>query len=189
MNISKFLLFAFFILLGFQSQVYAAFPVKVQTAEQDSATISGTANEENATAVTTSYTQAQTKQSFFQRLFHSGNHDGGRRFNLRLAINLCLLGVLGIFGIHRLYLGYTWQGLLQFSGSLAWLAAFFIIISTPLWAAVPAGVGLLVGYGCIMALWQLIDFLRLISNDLRPNKGNYQGGGGGRRRQYPGRYY
>lgn len=51
--------------------------------------------------------------------------------------------VIGGLGIHRFYLGYTWQGVVQ----------------------------LLTLGGC--GLWALIDLIRICTGDLQPKNGNY----------------
>lgn len=58
-----------------------------------------------------------------------------------VAAILCFF--LGGLGIHRFYLGYTWQGVVQ----------------------------LLTGGGC--GIWALIDFIRILIGDLGPKSGNY----------------
>jgi TM2 domain-containing membrane protein YozV len=56
---------------------------------------------------------------------------------------LLLCWFVGIIGIHRFYLGYTWQGVVQ----LLTLGAF--------------------------GIWTLIDFIRIIIRDLQPKDGSY----------------
>lgn len=51
---------------------------------------------------------------------------------------------LGYFGVHRFYLGYTWQGIVQ----ILTLGGFF-------------------------GLWVMIDFIRIIIKDLKPKNGSY----------------
>jgi TM2 domain-containing membrane protein YozV len=58
-----------------------------------------------------------------------------------VAALLCWL--VGIIGVHRFYLGYTWQGVLQ-------------ILTL-------GGLG----------LWTLIDLIRIIIGDLQPKNGSY----------------
>ena len=58
-----------------------------------------------------------------------------------VALLLCLF--VGIIGIHRFYLGYIWQGVVQ--------------ILT------------LGGFG----IWALIDLIRIITGDLQPKDGSY----------------
>lgn len=58
-----------------------------------------------------------------------------------IAFILCWL--LGGLGIHRFYLGYTWQGVVQ----------------------------LLTAGGC--GIWVLIDWIRIIIGDLKPKGGEY----------------
>lgn len=57
------------------------------------------------------------------------------------ATLLCFF--VGIIGVHRFYLGYAWQGVVQ--------------ILT------------LGGFG----IWTLIDFIRIITGDLQPKNGSY----------------
>lgn len=59
-----------------------------------------------------------------------------------LALILCLL--VGGLGIHRFYLGYIWQGVVQ----------------------------LLTLGGC--GIWALIDLIRIITGDLKPKDGEYE---------------
>jgi TM2 domain-containing membrane protein YozV len=58
-----------------------------------------------------------------------------------IALILCAL--IGGFGIHRFYLGYTWQGVVQ----------------------------LLTAGGC--GVWWIIDLIRIVTGDLKPNGGEY----------------
>jgi len=58
-------------------------------------------------------------------------------------VALLLCGFLGGLGVHRFYLGYTWQGIVQ----------------------------LLTGGGC--GIWALIDFIRIITGSLKPKDGEY----------------
>jgi len=56
---------------------------------------------------------------------------------------LILAILVGGIGIHRFYLGYTWQGIVQ----------------------------LLTFGGC--GVWSLIDLIRIITGDLQPKNGSY----------------
>ena len=58
-------------------------------------------------------------------------------------VALLLVLVVGGLGIHRFYLGYTWQGVVQ----------------------------LLTAGGC--GVWALIDLIRIITGDLQPKNGGY----------------
>ena len=64
---------------------------------------------------------------------------GGKQW----IVALLLVIFLGGLGIHRFYLGYTWQGVVQ----------------------------LLTGGGC--GVWALIDLIRIIIRDLKPKDGDY----------------
>jgi len=57
---------------------------------------------------------------------------------------LILVALIGGLGIHRFYLGYTWQGIVQ----------------------------LLTGGGC--GIWWIIDLVRIITGDLKPKNGDYE---------------
>ncbi len=59
------------------------------------------------------------------------------------VIALILVALIGGLGIHRFYLGYTWQGIVQ----------------------------LLTLGGC--GVWALIDLIRIITGDLKPKNGSY----------------
>lgn len=58
-----------------------------------------------------------------------------------VALLLCLF--VGAFGIHRFYLGYTWQGVVK----LLTLGGF--------------------------GIWALIDLIRIVTGDLKPKNGEY----------------
>ena len=58
-------------------------------------------------------------------------------------IALLLAFFVGVLGIHRFYLGYTWQGVVQ----------------------------LLTAGGC--GIWALVDLIRIITGDLKPKNGDY----------------
>jgi TM2 domain-containing membrane protein YozV len=58
-------------------------------------------------------------------------------------IALVLAALVGGIGVHRFYLGYTWQGVVQ----------------------------LLTLGGC--GVWSLIDLIRIITGDLKPKDGSY----------------
>ena len=66
---------------------------------------------------------------------------GGGGKSQVIALILCIL--LGGIGIHRFYLGYTWQGVVQ----------------------------LLTAGGC--GVWAIIDLIRIITGDLQPKDGSY----------------
>jgi hypothetical protein len=66
---------------------------------------------------------------------------GGEKSQL---IALLLVIFVGGLGIHRFYLGYTWQGVVQ----------------------------LLTLGGC--GIWALIDLIRIITGDLKPKNGEYK---------------
>ena len=61
--------------------------------------------------------------------------------------------ILGLFGIHRFYLGYIWQGILQLVilGGLTLTSLFWLA-----W------------------IWVVIDLVRIILGNLKPKKGDYE---------------
>ena len=69
------------------------------------------------------------------------NADPGEGKSQLIALILCIF--VGVLGIHRFYLGYTMEGVLQ----------------------------LLTGGGC--GVWTLIDLIRIITGDLKPKDGDY----------------
>jgi TM2 domain-containing membrane protein YozV len=68
--------------------------------------------------------------------------EGGSGKSQLAALLICFF--VGGLGIHRFYLGYTWQGVVQ----------------------------LLTLGGC--GIWSLIDFIRICIGDLKPNGGDYE---------------
>jgi TM2 domain-containing membrane protein YozV len=68
---------------------------------------------------------------------------GGSSDGKSQVIALILVALVGGLGIHRFYLGYTWQGIVQ----------------------------LLTLGGC--GIWALIDLIRIITGSLQPKDGEY----------------
>ena len=121
---------------------WAAFPVKQKTAQAQQAT----AQNANATIATNAKTAATTatvakkettkaKESYWKKLRAGGKSQ---------LIALILVILVGGLGIHRFYLGYTWQGVVQ----------------------------LLTLGGC--GIWALIDLIRIVTGDLEPKNGPYE---------------
>lgn len=109
------LLFAFFAMFT-MAPAYASFPV-VQNQNEISVTETNT-NDELSSPAAAASGKSQV-----------------------VALLLCFF--VGIIGIHRFYLGYTWQGIVQ-------ILTF-------------GGLG----------IWTLIDFIRIITGDLQPKNGSY----------------
>ena len=112
----KLLLSVLFLLLGTLSTTYASFPVQRSTGQN-------TIVVENVQDELTSPAAAASGKS--------------------QLIALILVALVGGLGIHRFYLGYTWQGIVQ----------------------------LLTLGGC--GIWALIDLIRIITGDLQPKGGTY----------------
>jgi TM2 domain-containing membrane protein YozV len=72
----------------------------------------------------------------------SANAKGSSGKSQLIALLLCIF--VGVLGIHRFYLGYTWQGIVQ----LLTLGVF--------------------------GIWTLIDLIRIITGDLKPKDGDYE---------------
>ena len=110
---------------------YAAFPVASHTAVTTSA---------SATAAEESTVIAQHHSTVVSKITAAKPESKSGKSQIVAAI-LCFF--LGGLGIHRFYLGYTWQGVVQ----------------------------LLTGGGC--GIWVLIDFIRILTGDLGPKNGSY----------------
>ncbi len=110
-------------LFFFSFSTYAAFPVK---------SVSKT-----ATVVETVKKQ-ETKSGVYELAKSSIMSSGKSQVT---ALLLCVF--LGGLGIHRFYLGYTWQGIVQL--------------------LTLGGLG----------IWALIDLVRIITGDLQPKDGSY----------------
>lgn len=117
-----------FILAATFNQSRAAFPVK-----QAQTVVTSATNEKNA--------QIVSEQNLNEEaVAEAAAKQGGGKSQL-VALLLCAF--LGGLGIHRFYLGYVWQGIVQ----------------------------LLTGGGC--GIWALIDFIRIITGSLQPKDGSY----------------
>jgi apolipoprotein N-acyltransferase len=98
---------------------------------------------------------------------------GGSKSMLVAAL---LAFFLGVFGIHRFYLGYTEQGLMQLIGYS--LGTILILIGLAM-AYATTGIALpavlIIGALLVTAvgIWSFIDFIRILTNDLKPNGGDY----------------
>lgn len=104
------------VFVGFLSPSYASFPVESMV---------------NSTEITQSSSDEEMTSPV---VANSGKSQVA-------ALLLCFF--IGIIGIHRFYLGYTWQGIVQ-------------ILTL-------GGLG----------IWTLIDFIRIITGDLQPKDGSY----------------
>ncbi len=109
----------------------AAFPM-----HQATTAAAASANSQNA-----SFSQAPEEAAASAPAAAHAPKPGGGNKNQWVALLLCFF--LGGIGIHRFYLGYTWQGVVQ----------------------------LLTGGGC--GIWALIDLIRIITGDLQPKDGRY----------------
>lgn len=117
------------------TDTFAAFPISEKTA---------VANAAPATAATSDVvtpTSAEQQQMKAEAKKTTKTKAGLKGKSQLAAVLLCFF--LGGLGIHRFYLGYTWQGVVQ----------------------------LLTAGGC--GIWALIDFIRILVGDLGPKDGSY----------------
>jgi TM2 domain len=114
---------------------YAAFPVSGQKETTTATTASGTSNSSVVNAP-----EAVTENAVIKPAADHSGHGGSGKSQV---IALILVILVGGLGIHRFYLGYTWQGVVQ----------------------------LLTGGGC--GIWAIIDLIRIITGDLQPKNGSY----------------
>ena len=115
---------------------YAAFPVANNAATQTVSTANATTNAE----ITAQMEEYSNAMSVARTSAPAAPAPSGGKSQI-VAFILCL--VIGGLGIHRFYLGYTWQGVVQ----------------------------LLTGGGC--GIWALIDLIRIATGDLGPKNGRY----------------
>jgi TM2 domain-containing membrane protein YozV len=87
-----------------------------------------------------SFKEKMVTKMFSKKIAKSINAASGK--SQLTAVLLCFF--LGALGIHRFYLGYTWQGIVQ----LLTLGGF--------------------------GIWALIDFIRILIGDLKPKNGEYE---------------
>lgn len=126
------LITCFVLLFAGVTMTRAAFPT-----HHEATTTTAAANSQGTTMTQASQDEAATAAP-------SAAHapkPGGSNKNQWVALILCFF--FGGIGVHRFYLGYTWQGIVQ----------------------------LLTGGGC--GIWALIDFIRIITGDLQPKDGRY----------------
>lgn len=116
------------------------------------------------------------KVSFFARIKGALSAFGGEKSQL---IALLLVLFLGTLGVHRFYLGYTWQGIAQallFVGGIGlYIAGIATLVvaaagGAVVWPAV-AVIGLLLSLAG--SIWVLVDLIRIVTGGLGPKDGSY----------------
>lgn len=109
------------------------------------------------------------------------NADEQQDYNPKNKTTAALLSFfLGGFGIHRFYLGYDWQGILQaFAYPLIAAGAFIEATAgatlIPLFTG-PAAIiipAVFIAGGIALLIWKSVDFFRIIGDDLQPRYGSY----------------
>lgn len=87
-----------------------------------------------------------------------------------------LLGVfLGAFGVHRFYLGYTWQGILQAMAYPLLYAGILLAAFPPVGIATTSAVALTafcIGGAIGIWIWRWVDIIRIASDTLKPADGS-----------------
>lgn len=127
----KKILFSIVLVVATLTTVYAAFPVEKATTEQVSA----------AEYSQSSAASAQSEQVSDEQSTPTSPTSAPAGKSQLVALLLCLF--VGGIGIHRFYLGYTTEGIIQ----------------------------ILTLGGC--GIWSLIDLIRIITGDLKPKGGEY----------------
>ena len=96
--------------------------------------------QEDVPGVQESIAQVRADEAPYSEAIVAPPPSGGGKSQLA-ALLLCIF--VGVIGIHRFYLGYTWQGIVQ----------------------------LLTAGAC--GIWTLIDLIRIITGSLQPKNGSY----------------
>ncbi|HTO14680.1 MAG TPA: TM2 domain-containing protein [Edaphocola sp.] len=123
--------------------VFAAFPMQNSEVITQGEYTTLVANEEysnlDGNMIASETTSKVSDENVMAKVSAAAANAGGK--SQIVALILCLL--VGTLGIHRFYLGYTWQGVVQ----LLTLGGF--------------------------GIWVLIDLIRIIIGDLQPKDGQY----------------
>lgn len=117
----KLFLSALMLMVGTLTATYASFPVQRTTT-----------NNKNTTVVVENQEDELSSPAII-----------GEGKSQIIALGLTLFFLVGVNGIHRFYLGYTWQGIVQ-----------------------------LLTFG-FCGIWTLIDIIRIATDDLQPKNGSY----------------
>lgn len=152
------LLLIIYIILSTCTFSYAAFPIQQYSIALNNANVIVPSNEHATIKTATDAEKAPKKKK-------------GKK--LELAAFLAFF--FGTMGIHRFYLGYKAQGIVQ-AFTLPLLGAFLLIVSGP---AAITGIAYFLVFmlGSVvlaLSLWELIDFFRIAGNDLKPKNGQYK---------------
>lgn len=129
----KKILFAISFGIASLTATYASFPV-----ERENATTQTTVVSENSSSIENKQMVKEETNANKQSSPATSSPSGKSQL---IALILC--GLVGIVGIHRFYLGYITQGILQ----------------------------ILTFGGC--GIWTLIDLIRIVTGDLKPKGGDY----------------
>jgi TM2 domain-containing membrane protein YozV len=122
------------------STTEAAIPVKKNTIELTS-TVSAKTNAEMVNMENIQDVEEMANQ--LEKDAETSMYGGSKSWTTALILAI----FLGMFSVHRFYLGYTWQGIVQILSVLAF------------------GIG---------GIWVLIDLIRIIIRDLQPKNGSYR---------------
>ncbi len=81
-------------------------------------------------------------------------------------VSAILAFFLGGFGIHRYYLGYKKQGIMQSCSVLGLIVGYICIFGGALALAIPCFI-----YSVVMGIWAIIDFVSILTGNLLPIDG------------------
>lgn len=157
---------------------FASHPVEVvagATASTTTATASTTATTEAGSVAVTKTVKAK-KLSFFAKMKKMLRAFGGNKSQIIAALLAILVGYLGI---HRFYLGYTWQGLAQLLLYGGGIGLYIAGIASAVTAAAGGTVAIptlaIVGLVLLIVggIWVTVDFIRILMGNLEPKDGGY----------------
>ena len=157
---------------------FVSHPVEVvagATAANTTAAPSTAAATESGSVAVTKTIKAK-KLSFFAKMKGMLRGFGSGKSQITAAI---LAFFLGSLGVHRFYLGYTWQGIAQLLLTGGGLGIYIAGIASAV-AAVAGGtvaIPTLAIVGMVMlfagSIWVTVDFIRILLGNLEPKDGGY----------------
>ncbi len=155
-----------FILLISTFTSKAAFPIKDREEKAATATHNSTV----------SMQQTIISDGFMAGVSDTVKHQPEERVKSQLAAGL-LCYFFGVLGIHRFYLGYTWQGFLQLLmyPAIIWSVNMIgnIKVNTPGYNLIYP-ISAVLAFGIAMYVWQWVDLIRIIVGTLKPLNGKYR---------------
>lgn len=121
------------------------------------------------------------KRSFFGKIAHKLAHvedilTAGKKKWIAILLGLLDMFVIGAIGLPRFYMGYTPEGLMQL---IFYLLGGVGIVLVVLGWGLPQTSLLIPGFLCIglcifSIIWQIVDIIRILCNDLKPKDGYWE---------------